>query len=162
MFHFLSFESFPGPSQAFLLCLKVVLCYHFVWKHMSLFKNVCQLMPVVYPEMSSWSDSSFYESQRLWPFLMQWKQKHKGGLSELTRSSGAWVHCDHSQPCILHTVSIAAFSLYGNFAQIRCLEGLRLTSNELVTSTHNSLARIRHMASPNHKVVRQCSHLSCS
>lgn len=45
-------------------------------------------MPVVYPEMSSWSDSSFYESQKLWPFLIQWKQKHKEGLSELTPSSG--------------------------------------------------------------------------
>lgn len=94
---------------------------------------------------------------RNWPFLMQWKQKHKGGLSELTRSSGALVHCNRSKPCILHTMSIAASSLCGNFAQIRRgLEGLRLTSNQLFTSTHNSLARIRHMTSPNHRAVKKC------
>lgn len=46
-------------------------------------------MSVVYPETSFWSDSSFYEYQKLWPLLIQWKQKHKGGLSELTRSAGA-------------------------------------------------------------------------
>lgn len=40
-FHFLSPESFPWSNLAFLLCLKVVICYHFIWKHMSLFRHVC-------------------------------------------------------------------------------------------------------------------------
>lgn len=44
-------------------------------------------MPGVYPERSSYSDSSLYYSQKPWPFLMQGKQKHKGGLSEPTPSS---------------------------------------------------------------------------